>query len=175
MFFLKPESFNAVAAYVEGMNTGSSGALLVGWYEYLQLRLGERTNLYWPGIVIRVAFGDADPRKLEGQDEATAIEYLFDLLDEFLAEVRGPWEIRRLFQEFTLWGRDLPDRVEDDLVRFKNYPPTELVSVDEAAALLGLKRSEVFDRIASGALHDARVGKDVFVRRSDVATAASDR
>lgn len=168
MFLLDP-TFDAFVAYVVGVNAGSSQALLPGFDEFLTLRLAERSNLHWSGLVKQIAFPRGIPQPLAGRDEEIAISTMFDLLDEFLAEIRGPRELHRLFHEFVLWETEQPGYdVNRDLVRFGQSPPFETVSVNDAVAILGLTRPEIFDMIARGDLHHARVGADVLVRAAEV-------
>ena len=83
--------YEALAAYVQGMDSGSSGALLVGWYEFPHLRYGELSNLAWISLVEQLAFPGGIPSLKTEADEEVAIAALFDLLDEFLC--RGSWPL----------------------------------------------------------------------------------
>jgi excisionase family DNA binding protein len=167
MYLLRPDSFDDLVSYVNGVDAGSSGALLAGFYEFLLLRLGEQDNLAWPGLVERIAFPGGVPRPRSTADEGVAVAALFDLLDEFLAEVRGTHERRRLFHEYVVWAIQQPG-YSADLIRFNSSPPSEQIDVDTAAALLGMTRAEVFDLIAGGELHAARMGASVFLRAKAV-------
>ena len=167
MYFVGPVSYDTITTYVFGIDEGASGALLTGFYEFLLLKLGEQDNLAWPGLVLRLAFGDTPPRPLSEEDEAKAIDFLFDLLDEFLAEIRGPHALRRLFHEYILWSQTQPGYIAD-LIRFNSSPPDAVLTVDEAAQALGITRRDVFDLIAEDKLTALRSGATVFLGKSDV-------
>lgn len=168
MYQVEDGSFDSVVTYVQGLDAGTSGGLLTGFYEFLLLRLGEDSNLAWSGLVERLAFPIEVPRPRTPTDEAVAIGALFDLLDEFLAEFLGrPHAIRRLYHEYDIWAMKQPGYTRD-LIRFDSSPPWPHVSVDQAAAVLLVSRVEVFDMIARGTLRTGRVGPDVFLDESQV-------
>lgn len=150
-----------------GMDTGASGGLLAGFYEFLLLKLNEQDNLVWSGLVLRLAFGDNPPRALSEEDDAKAIDYLFDLLDEFLAEIRGAHALQRLFHEYVLWAQTQPG-YDADLIRFNTSPPPAALTVEETAQALGIAKRDVFDLIADERLTALRSGATVFLRKRDV-------
>jgi excisionase family DNA binding protein len=171
MYFVEPVSYDTITTYIFGMDQGASGALLTGFHEFLLLRLGEQDNLAWPGLVLRLAHGGDRPTPLSKEDEVIAIDYLFDLLDEFLAEIRDAHELRRLFHEYFFWAQTQPG-YNADLIRFMSSPPTAVLTVDEAAETLAVTRRAVFDLIADYKLMALRSGATVLVRASDVAKLA---
>ena len=160
-------SYDTMVAYVQGMDDGASGSLLIGFREFLLLKLGQQDSLVWSGLVLRLAFGGERPRPLSEADDAAAIGSLFDLLDEFLAEIRGDHNLGRLFHEYVLWSQAQPGYIAD-LVRFSSSPPHPVLTVEEAARTLGVTERDVFDMIADGTLTSLRSGATVFVREGDV-------
>ena len=168
MYLVNPKSYDSLETYIQGIDDGASGALLTGFYEFLLLKLGEQDNLAWPGLVLRLAFGDYRSRPLSEGDEAIAIDHLFDLLDEFLAEIRGPHALRRLFHEYVLWDQTQPGYIAD-LIRFNSSPPSPVLTVAESAKALGVTERDVFDLIADNKLTALRSGATVFLRADQVA------
>jgi hypothetical protein len=54
MFFGKGEfTFDRLLAFVEGLDSGTSGRLLDGFREYLMLRLDEDSNLWWTHLAVK--------------------------------------------------------------------------------------------------------------------------
>lgn len=72
----------------------------------------------------------------------------------------------RLYHEYFLWKQQL-SFFNLDLERFGSSPPPDVISVDDAAAALGVPRAALFDRVAAGDLRVFRIGAELMVRRSD--------
>lgn len=169
MFFGRSDvNFDKLVAFLVGLDLGARGGLLNGFREYLILRLGEESSLWWPALAIKVTAPGAAPRPDTHDDDRAAVDGLFDLLDEFLAEFPEGHSRSRLFQEYFLWKQQL-SFFNLDLERFRSAPPPEVISVDEAAVVLGTTRTALFDLVAAGKLHVFRVGAALLVRGSRVA------
>lgn len=119
-----------------GLDAGSSGAPLTGFYEFLYLRLDEQDNLAWPGLVERLAFPAGVHHPRTPADEALLIDFLFDLLDEFLGEIGDGFDLRRLFHEYTIW-LTAQDWYRPDLERFGVYPQGDVIAVRRRLLSLG--------------------------------------
>jgi hypothetical protein len=83
--------FLTLASYLEGYmgHAGRYGdSAFDDWHVWLADRLGHSHNLIWPLLVVRIALvGSVDgPWDLAPEDDAKAVETMFSLLDEFLAE-----------------------------------------------------------------------------------------
>ncbi|WP_030246317.1 hypothetical protein [Streptomyces sp. NRRL S-350] len=90
MFVGRP-SFHALTAFLTGYDQNAArhrSPGLAGWREWLVARRGQDCNHAWPGQVLHIALphGWDNPWDLPPEDEARAIEVLFQLLDEFLAD-----------------------------------------------------------------------------------------
>ncbi|MET7685777.1 hypothetical protein [Streptomyces sp. NPDC005423] len=84
-------SFHALTSFLTGYDQSSArhrAPGLSGWHEWLVARRGQRCNHAWPSQVLHIALpgGWDNPWNLPPDHEARAIEVLFQLLDEFLAE-----------------------------------------------------------------------------------------
>ncbi len=94
-YFFSDPTFEAVVAFVQGYNIACEGALLLGFREWLIVRLDDGLTLIWPDLVLRVAFPDArDPRgelSASAEGERRAVNTLWGLFFEFEAvlEQRG--------------------------------------------------------------------------------------
>src|SRR5436190_48179 len=88
MYFPRVE-FDLVAAFINGFNAAIHGGLLLGFRQWLIVRLGHGNNLPWDALVLRLTFPEAESlggQLLQGDNQKRAVESLFDLLDAFLFE-----------------------------------------------------------------------------------------
>ncbi len=96
-------------------------------------------------------------------DQRAAADGLFNLLAEFL-EGRGRG---RLFHEYFLWKQQRSS-FDLGLERFRSSPPPQLISVEEAAAILGKTQAALFDLVAAGKLEIFRAGAVLLLHCSRV-------
>jgi hypothetical protein len=160
--------FDKLVAFVVGLDLGTRGRLLDGFREYLILRLGEESSLSWDGLAVKVTAPGAAPRPANAEDDRAAVDGLFELLDEFLAEFPEGRSRQRLHHEYLLWKQDLAI-FDLDLERFRSSPPPEMITVDDAAIALGASRRQLFDLVAAGQLEVFRTGATLLVRSSQIA------
>jgi hypothetical protein len=160
-------TFDRLVAFVVGLDIGAQGGLLDGFREYLILRIGEESSLWWPGVAIRVSRPDATSRPATDEDDRMAVEDIVGLLDEFLAEFPVGRSRKRLFQEYYLWKERL-HFFNLDLDRFRSSPAPDVIGLDEAAVRLGMTRAAVFDMVAAGRLTLFRSGAVLTVRQSSL-------
>ena len=168
MYFGRSDlDFDTLVAFLIGLDLGTHGQLLDGFREYLILRLGEESSLAWPGLAIAVTAPQAAPRPRTPDDDRQAVDGLFDLLDEYLAEFPQNRSRSRLFHEYFLWMQHL-SFYDLDLERFRSSRPPDMISVEEAVGLLGTPRTALFDLVAAGDLEIFRVEATRLVSRSRV-------
>ncbi len=108
MFVLHAD-YHSVSAFIGGYDTALQGGALYGFREWLVVKADKGNNLCWDGLVLCLAFPDADdPFELDGSSEThrLALDTLFDLIDEFLT-VREDREcgVRRIYVEYEKWLR----------------------------------------------------------------------
>ena len=53
-----PPSFTTVCAYIDGFNTARGGGPLLGFREWLLLKLDDGNNFHWIGLADRLIAGD---------------------------------------------------------------------------------------------------------------------
>lgn len=168
MSFGRPElRYDQLVAFVLGMSIGSNHVMLDGFQEFLILKFGRETSIFWSGLACQLCLPSGKARPVNETEEAIAVSGLFDLLDEFLAEIKHPQDRVRLHHEYLMWRQSF-DWYDVDLDRFHSSPAPPMVDLDEAAALLGLTKSGVFDLIATSTLRSSRIGADLFLGRHDV-------
>jgi hypothetical protein len=159
--------FDTLVAFLVGLDLGTRGRLLEGFREYLILRLGEESSLWWPGLAVAVTVPQAAPRPTTPDADRQAVDGLFDLLDEFLAEFPEDRGRGRLIHEYFLWKQHL-SFFNLNLERFRSSPPPDVISVEEAMALLGIPRTALFDLVAAGDLEIFRVEASLQVSRARI-------
>nr|WSW49412.1 hypothetical protein OG296_40880 [Streptomyces sp. NBC_01001] len=81
-------SFSDYVAFLVGYDTGLAGSLLGGFSEWVAHKSdGVGSNLFWPYLVLRESgvydWAGFDWHQLNSDDDACAVERLFQLLEEF--------------------------------------------------------------------------------------------
>jgi hypothetical protein len=109
--------YRTVAAFVEGYDQACHHGVLVGFNEWLLVRLNDAclTNLVWWALVCQAAF----PKARDSQTDATAdaaserraIDVLFQLVAEF-SEIRNRDGLSNIYAAHEKWRRKhrLPPR-----------------------------------------------------------------
>ncbi len=168
MYFGRGElRYDKLVAFLEGLDIGAQNTVLDGFREYLILRLGEESSVWWPGLALRLTVPHAAPHPDTDADDQAAVAGLFDLLDEFLAEFPASRGRKRLFHEYFLWKQQL-NFYDLDLERFRSSPPPDMLTLEEAGQILNLRRADLFDLVAAGQLEIFRAGAELLVRRARV-------
>lgn len=104
--YVRPATYSAVAAFVRGYDTACEGGVLVGFREWLALRLGAGWNLVWEALVLRVAFPDVESPEAavsaSADSERRAIDTLFALIAEFddVRERDAPGALTTIFARY---------------------------------------------------------------------------
>lgn len=107
--YFQQETYAVVAAFMLGYDVACEGGLLVGFREWLVVRLGTGSNLAWSALVLHAAFPQAQsPQQevLSGPNaERRAIETFFDLLAEFERARSQPDGLKEIFIAFDSWRK----------------------------------------------------------------------
>ncbi len=162
--------YDTVVAFLLGLDAGSDHSALDGFREICILQLDDGDNLDWPTLVLKLCLPPNVVPPLTEDQDAAAVGFLLDLLDEFFAEIAAdpPRSRARLHREYQLWLRQ-QTWFNLDVVRFGTSKPAPLVTVDEAAARLGVARTEICDQIHRGALKTHRAGAQLLIWEADIA------
>ncbi len=81
--------FEGASAFIDGLDTACNGGVLVGFREWLIVRLGDGNNLAWPELFLRFGFPDsveARGRGLPAADPDRLVNRLFEVFREFFEE-----------------------------------------------------------------------------------------
>lgn len=105
--YLMEETYAAAAALVLGYDLACEGGVLVGFHEWLVVRLDGGSNLHWSALVLDAAFPSAkDPQRAvhaSPKAQRHAIDTLFALLAEY-DDVRTRQDgLKHIFVAFDRW------------------------------------------------------------------------
>jgi len=105
MFFVHP-TLDLAMTYVQGVDAGCVGGFLVGFREWLIVRIDGGNNLFWTGLVKYALFpGSSDPAKdLDScENQESKINEFLDLLDSFWSERCEPNGIHEIYIRYQHW------------------------------------------------------------------------
>ncbi|XYH97315.1 hypothetical protein ACMHYB_57755 [Sorangium sp. So ce1128] len=99
-------SYDTIVAFIEGYDSALCGGFLVGFREWLIVKLEDGNNLSWSALVLNLMGrvgerSSAEVKSAEGQ--SVAIEFLLDTLDQFLDEREAPSGLRRIYRSYENW------------------------------------------------------------------------
>ncbi|TXC95895.1 hypothetical protein [Streptomyces sp. ISID311] len=100
-------SYGNYVTYLCGYDEGARGTALLGFREWLLLRLGRPSSLVWPSLIaeqalpgVAHAFGH---RNLDEQQNRVAVEALFRFLGDFLRDRDTERDgLRSIFRDYSL-------------------------------------------------------------------------
>jgi hypothetical protein len=106
--FFQPAEFDVAAAFLEGFDTAVNDGALIGFREWLIIKLGYGNNLGWPRLVLYLAFPDTkEPqRQLSTAEQKTAMIAMRDLLKEFAQDREAPNGLLRIYLRYYKWLRN---------------------------------------------------------------------
>jgi hypothetical protein len=97
-----PATYDAILGYMQGCDAAMRGGLLIGFREWLIVRVGEGNNLAWPELVELVSeAGEGDRGRASG--DARRIAALHDLLGEFYKARNMANGLRRMMCAYEEW------------------------------------------------------------------------
>ncbi|AVP99111.1 hypothetical protein C7S18_18905 [Ahniella affigens] len=98
--YLMDERYETVTSFVSGYDCACEGGMLLGFREWLVLKLGKGGNLSWTALVLDLAFPKSRSPWTElnrGPDaHKVAVDTLFDLIDEFDQVVAQPDGLQKI-------------------------------------------------------------------------------
>src|SRR4051812_40435769 len=98
--YIPRTDFYTAAAFILGFDKAREGDVLVGFREWLVLKLGYGDNFAWPELILRLAYPEpgARPRELPASDQERLMGLLFEAVEAFWKareDAGGPEEIFR--------------------------------------------------------------------------------
>ena len=106
--YLRHATFNELTAYLLGYNCVCQGGFLIGFREWLVVQLDGCDSQAWTELVPKLAFQRGILRRSSDGDadwEASAIEAVLVILEEFLFGQKAHNGPRRIFVEYDQWLR----------------------------------------------------------------------
>jgi hypothetical protein len=107
MFIVRP-SHATVAALLLGYDLAHGGGALIGFREWLIVRLGLGNNLSWEALTLHAAFPGAEAPEEALKSDASqkqAVDVLLELADHYAADREKPEGLRRIYAAYERWLR----------------------------------------------------------------------
>ncbi|MDC0679130.1 hypothetical protein [Sorangium atrum] len=104
--YLSNVSYDTVVAFVEGYDLALHGGFLVGFREWLIVKLDDGNNLSWPVLVLGLMerVGERSPVEVKSAEgQSVAMAFLFDTLEKFVHEREAPSGLRRIYRNYENW------------------------------------------------------------------------
>ncbi|MEV6478932.1 hypothetical protein [Streptomyces sp. NPDC051576] len=104
-------SYGDYVTYLHGYDAGTRDSALLGFREWLLLKLGDRSNFVWSRLVTQLALPETTPgrgyKDLDEKQNSVAVEALFQLLGEFLHDRDLERDgLRSIFRDYALRFRE---------------------------------------------------------------------
>lgn len=112
LFFRHPEmfvpklDFDTAVAFIQGFDAACNRGVLVGFREWLILKLEYGNNLAWPELFLRFAFPESEAartQELPKADQRRLVGLLFEALEAFWNEKEATGGLQRLFVRHAEW------------------------------------------------------------------------
>ncbi|MFJ5996561.1 hypothetical protein [Streptomyces sp. NPDC092370] len=100
-------SYGDYVTYLHGYDAGSRDSALLGFREWLLLKLGHESSFVWSALVTELALPGAsrafDYRNLDQEQSQVAVDALFQFLEGFLRDRDEQRDgLRSIFREYSL-------------------------------------------------------------------------
>jgi hypothetical protein len=96
--YLRVSTFDAAVSFVDGYDMALSGGLLVGFREWLIVRVDGASNMAWTALVL-LALEDPEAQG----EQSVLIKGLFRVLEEFVAVRDVYGGLRRIYAAHEKW------------------------------------------------------------------------
>jgi hypothetical protein len=108
--YLQDETYAAACAFVHGYDTACVGGVLVGFREWLVVRVGAGSNLGWPALVLHACFPNVtDPlagAKATAAAHRVAVDGLFGLIADFEQQRCRPDGLLKIYVAYEQFLHD---------------------------------------------------------------------
>ncbi|MEU9447650.1 hypothetical protein [Streptomyces sp. NPDC048277] len=100
-------SYGNYVTYLYGYDAGTQGSALLGFREWLLLKLGRHSSLVWSSLITELAVPGASKsfgyRGLDEEQNQTAVQALFKFLGDFLQDRDAERDgLRVIFRDYSL-------------------------------------------------------------------------
>ena len=98
--------FDTAAAFIQGFDTACNRDVLVGFREWLIVKLEYGNNFAWPELFLRFAFPESEaPRaqELPTADQKRLVGLLFEALEAFWNEREGTGGLQSIIVRHAEW------------------------------------------------------------------------
>ncbi|MFJ6901099.1 hypothetical protein [Streptomyces hokutonensis] len=104
-------SYGDYVTYLHGYDAGTRDSALLGFREWLLLKLGHHSSFVWSRLVTELVLPEASPgrgyRDLDEKQNSVVVEALFRLLGEFLQDRDVERDgLRSIFRDYALQFRE---------------------------------------------------------------------
>jgi hypothetical protein len=96
--YLRVNTYDVAVAFVDGYDFALSGGLLVGFREWLIVRVDGADNMAWTELVL-LTLGDPEAQG----EQSELIKGLFRVLEEFMAVRDVYGGLRRIYAAYEKW------------------------------------------------------------------------
>lgn len=156
-------TYDAAVTYLLGLDMASHGGFLCGFQELVELKAGRTSSLGWPVLLLHL-----EPGLGADSPEVDRLERLFAVLKEYVnVDCGGSLDRRRIYHEWTLMAQ-AKSGYNPDLIRHRQSPAPDTVTLAEAANLLGVSLDGALDLIHDGVLSASRIGGVVHISRTSI-------
>ncbi len=100
-------TYGDYVTYLSGYDAGTQGSALLGFREWLLLKLGRQSSFVWSGLITELALPGLSPspgyRSLDGEQSQIAVGALFQFLGDFLRDRDAERDgLRYIFHDYSL-------------------------------------------------------------------------
>lgn len=102
--YLRSVKFDVAVAFVAGFDSATNNGLLVGFREWLVVRLNDGNNMHWSELLLMIDKSERAGTPSAATEKAR-VAFLFSTLEEFFAECERPEGMRSIFVRHDDWLR----------------------------------------------------------------------
>ncbi|MEU9240574.1 hypothetical protein [Streptomyces shenzhenensis] len=100
-------SYGNYVTYLYGYDAGTQGSALLGFREWLLLKLGRQSSFVWSSLITELAVpgasGSFGHRGLDEEQDRRAVKALFQFLEDFLQDRDAERDgLRVIFRDYSL-------------------------------------------------------------------------
>jgi hypothetical protein len=104
--YVPNENFDSIVSFMIGFDSARDGGPLVGFREWLIVRVGSGDTLHWPALILRLIFPEAaSPRAelFQQENQVIAIRAMTTIYEEFWQERNAHDGLCNIFLNYQKW------------------------------------------------------------------------